>query len=323
MTATWKGWIVALVVAPAFVLGASATVSPAPADSAPTTSASQVRSWYRTIVTDLSPLQADLLAGLNAAQSWQQGSESGATARRALTRAIPTLEAVEHNVASLAPLSGYAGVRSDYAAAVELYLESFRVEQAATELPTGPLVTQLQRSYQRIRELGDVTFDQGTAQLAPDLGSTVAGADTAAAAHIPVWSTVALAPGEPLVSSWPDTTTAAPGTQSMSGWSAAVARSDLPTQSSVRRALIRKAPTSASLARLADALVRAETAVSAIAPPAGSTQTAQLLRLGLLVDAEAALAAEARVQSRSASSGALGQIASALQSIGATLRTAA
>jgi hypothetical protein len=41
------------------------------------------------------------------------------------------------------------------------------------------------------------------------------------------------------------------------------------------------------------------------------------------VDAEAALAAEARVQSRSASSGALGQIASALQSIGATLRTAA
>ena len=74
---------------------------------------------------------------------------------------------------------------------------------------------------------------------------------------------------------------------------------------------------------LADALVRAETAVSAIAPPAGSTQTAQLLRLGLLVDAEAALADEARVQSRSAPSGALGQIAAALQSIGATLRTAA
>ena len=221
MTATWKRWVVALVVAPAFVLGASATVSSAPADSAPTTSASQVRSWYQTIVTDLSPLQADLLAGLNAAQSWQRGSESGATARRALTRAIPTLEAVEHKVASLAPLSGHPGVRSDYAAAVELYLESFRVEQAATELPTGPLVAQLQRSYQRIRELGDVTFDQGTAQLAPDLGSTVAGADTAAAAHIPVWSTVGLAPGEPLVSSWPDTTTAAAGSQSMSGWSAA------------------------------------------------------------------------------------------------------
>ncbi len=221
MTATWKRWVVALVVAPAFVLGASATVSSAPADSAPTTSASQVRSWYQTIVTDLSPLQADLLAGLNAAQSWQRGSESGATARRALTRAIPTLEAVEHKVASLAPLSGHPGVRSDYAAAVELYLESFRVEQAATELPTGPLVAQLQRSYQRIRELGDVTFDQGTAQLAPDLGSTVAGADTAAAAHVPVWSTVGLAPGEPLVSSWPDTTIAAAGSQSMSGWSAA------------------------------------------------------------------------------------------------------
>ncbi len=91
----------------------------------------------------------------------------------------------------------------------------------------------------------------------------------------------------------------------------------------MRGTLNRRSASSASLAALAVALVRAETAVGSIAPPAGSPQSSQLLRLGLLVDAEAALADEARVQSRSTPSGALGQIAAALQSIGATLRTAA
>jgi hypothetical protein len=323
VTPSWKGWVVAFAVVPAFVLGATTTVSSAPATAAPTASASQVEGWYQKVLTDLSPLQTNLVGSLQAAQSWQQGSESAAAARRQLTRALPTLEAVVHSVASLAPLPGYAGVRSDYVDAVELYLEAFHLEQAATNVSNRPLVRQLQLSYQRIRELGDVTFDQGTALLAPDLGATVAGADTAAASHIPVWSTVGLAPGLPLVSSWPDTTTAAVGTQSMSDWSSAVARADLPAQSSVARALTRKAPTSAALAGLAGALVRAETSVSAIAPPAGSPQASQLLRLGLLADAEAVLAEEARVLSSSASSSALGQVAPALESIGSDLRTGA
>ena len=323
MTPTWKRWVLSLAVVPTLVLGATVLSTTVPTASASTPTASEAQGWYHQVVTDLAPLQTSLVAGLQAAQSWQQGSESGSAARRAFSRALPTLEAVEQNVASMSSLPGYAGVHSDYVAAVGLYLEAFRLEQAATGLPNGPLVTQFQHSYQRVRELGDVTFDQGTAQLAPYLGSTVAGVDAAAASKIPVWSTVGLAPGEPLVSSWPDTTRPAAGTQSMSGWSAALAHSDLPTQVSVRGALTRKSASSASLAALAVALVRAESAVGAIAPPDGSPQSSQLLRLGLLVDAEAVLADEARVQSRSSPSGAIAHVAAALQSIGATLRAAA
>ena len=178
------------------------------------------QAWYRHVVNDLHPLQSTLLGALDAASGWATGSESATKARREFERDLPTLERVHHALEKLAPLQGHTSARDDYVAAIGLYVASLQMDEAATEEPSGALQEQLQHSYQRIRSLGDIVFDQGTAELAPELGSGLAGPDVAAATHVPDWSSDGLAPAPPLAPLWHLGGTPAGGSQPKGEWAA-------------------------------------------------------------------------------------------------------
>ena len=162
----------------------------------------------------------------------------------------------------------------------------------------APLVTQLQRSFERIRELGDITFDQGTAEFgraARALRSPVPRSPRPPVC--PIGRRSGWPRAQPLVSAWKGTTAHPSGVQSTAAWVAAVGRSGAPAQATLRRAVVDR--TSArQRTDLVGAVDRAEVSLSSVPGPRGQPQASDLLRLGLLVDAEALLAAEASGLSR-------------------------
>jgi hypothetical protein len=292
---------------------------PAATVAAAAPSAHEAQAWYRHVLNDLHPLQSTLPAVLDAATSWAGGSESAGAARQEFARDVPVLWRVERRLQSLPALEGHTSARNDFASGIDLYAEAVAVDEAATDVPPGALQEQLQYSYERIRQLGDIVFDQGTAELAPLLGPGLAGADVAAAGHVPDWSAAGLAPGAPLASAWRASGSPATGTQPKPSWAAEVGMDGAPAQARVRAALVGH-PRPAALAAMASALNAAEVDLGSIAVPALDPQAANRQRLGLLVDVDALLDAEAGRLSNGAPARALARAGSDLGSVGGALR---
>ena len=288
-----------------------------PAESA----ARGAQDWYQQVLTALRPLDASLVGGLEAASRWQAGTERASALEESLGTDVTDLRKAVRNLAAQSPLPGHAGALTDYRAAVGLYLQAFLLEGTAARLAPSRLVRQLQRSFERIRLLGDATFDLGTTGLAPLLGSSIAGVDVQADRHLPDWSAQGLAPGQPLESSWTGTAREPSGTQSLSAWTAA-AEATGPSPGTVGVQVDRRTTTAPELAGLALRLQQAEEHFDSVPPPSGAPGASVQLRLGLLIDAEAALAAEAGHVAGAAPSASLEQVAVSLVSIGNGLRVA-
>jgi len=299
------------------VVVAGAVLWPGAAGAATPSNAAQA--WYRQVVNDLHPLQSTLLGALHAESAWASGSESAAMARREFARDLPKLERVHRALQDLAPPQGHASARNDSVAAIGLYVASLQVEEAATEEPGGTLQAQLQHSAERLRRLGDIVFDQGTAELAPELGATLAGPDVAAASHVPDWSSDGLAPAPPLASSWPPAGALAPGSQPKAEWESEVAMDGAPAHFAVRAAAAGHSRQS-KLGPMVVALGAAVAYVGSVPVTAGEPLTANRLRLGLLVDAEALMSEEAAHLSHGAPARALAASAVGVGAIGGTLR---
>jgi len=296
---------------------AGAAIWPGTAISGATSKPAQA--WYQHVVADLHALHSPLLGALNAASGWANGSESATKARKEFERDLPILERVHRALQGVVPLQGHTSARDDYVAAIGLYVASLQVAEAATEAPSGALQAQLQHSYQRMRGLGDIVFDQGTAELAPELGPALAGADVASASHVPDWSSDGLAPGPPLASRWHPAGAAVSGSQPKGEWAAQVAADGAPTQSAVRAAVTRHAH-SMNLGAMVVALGAADAYVGSVPGTSGDTLATNRLRLGLLVDAEALMSEEAAQLNNGAPARTLSAVAVSLGSIGGRLR---
>ncbi|HEX3796876.1 MAG TPA: hypothetical protein VHV57_20445 [Acidimicrobiales bacterium] len=308
---------------PAVIVACGALcLSGGPVLAAEPTSSATAQSWYESVESDLSPLQSTLVSGLQVASSWQAGHVSAAKVRRKITLDLPSIETALATVSGLAPLPGYTEAKQNIVDGLTLYVQSFSVIRAATLVRSAALVTQLQRASARIRELGDVSFDEGTAEIAPLLGPALVGDDVHAAMQIPNWSAQRLAPGEPLIGHWTGTSAQPAMTQSAATWSTAIARSGAPRQTSVRGAVLGATRgRTAHLAELAAAVDRAEVALSGVPGLDGYPQASALLRLALLVDAEALLVKEASVLSHATPAAELSKISGALVSVGGSLRS--
>ena len=162
-------------------------------------------------------------------------------------------------------------------------------------------------------------FDQGTAELAPLIGPTLAGDDVTVASHVPDWTSAGLAPQPPLASSWPDDAAGSSRSQPKAAWLSEVEMDGAPTQASVT-AVVGKRPRPSQLAQMAGALGRADAYVSSIPAPTGDARRADRLRLGLLVDAEAVMAGEAAHLSDGTAAHAMSDAATSLAVIGGRLR---
>lgn len=293
-----------------------------PASAAmPTISAAAAQTWFQSVSADLSPLQSSLISGLRVESSWQIGHETPIKVRRQMDLDLPVFKSALAGVSHLAPLPGFPEAKANVVDGVSLYVESFSVIRAATFVRSTPMVKQLQRASTRIRELGDVTFDQGAAELAALLGPGLAGDDVQAATQIPDWSAEGLAPGAPLISHWKGTPNQPSLTQSATAWAVAIKRSGVPSQNSIGDAASGTSPVSKTLlAHLANELDRAEVILSGSPGLTGYPQASALLRLSLLIDAEAVLARDAGAQCRSTPANVLTDVASVLASVGGSMR---
>lgn len=303
----------------ALALAIGFTVPTQRASASTTTTSAAARQWYQQVLATLGPLSSSLPAGVQAVGKWEKGKESVRATGRQITRTLSGLNRAQHGLTDLPVLAGYATVRREYIDAIGLYINAFHLAAAATLLPKGQLVGQVQRSFERVRELGDLTFDQGTATLAPLLGPSLAGSDVAAATRVPDWLALKLAPGAPLLADWVGTTVQPTGTQPLAGWLQAVQKANLPSEATLQTAV--HARRRATLQRLVTALDYAEVALCPVPPPATNAQASALLRLGLLVDADGLLAAESASLSRGAPARSFLAAADALRSIGVELRT--
>jgi hypothetical protein len=311
---------------PALMLaGAMATaLSGAPAAASVRPSAQQdqaARTWYQQVIRRVQPLGTSLVSGLQAASEWQSGQESGTAAGQTIASDVTALRGTLRNLNRQQPLKGHPGALVAYRASVSLYLQAFLLEAAATQLAPGPLVSQLERSFTRVRQLGDVTFDVGTTELAPLLGSALSGPDVRAAHTLPNWSVEDLAPGQPLESSWVGTAGLPLSGASPKSWAAAVRDDGAPTQSAVHVAVGLHGAGTQQLAALAQTLQRAELRLNSVTGPKGDAEAPAVQQLGLLVDTEAALATEASRLTGTVPDRALGGVGSSLAAIGGALRT--
>jgi hypothetical protein len=297
-------------------------VTAIPASAAAPTSPAAAQTWFQSVSAELSPLQSSLIGGLQAESSWQIGHETSVKVRRQMDLDLPVLKSALADLSDLAPLPGFPEAKANFVDGVSLYVQSFSVIRAATFVRSAPMVKQLQRASTRIRELGDVTFDQGTAEIADLLGSSgLAGDDVQAATQIPDWSAEGLAPAAPLISQWKGTPSQPTRNQSATAWAVAIKRSGAPSQGSIGDAVSgRSSVSKALLARLANELDRAEVFLSGSPGLTGYPQASALLRLALLVDAEAALARDAATQCQSTPAKVLNGAASVLAWVGGTMR---
>jgi hypothetical protein len=124
------------------------------------------------------------------------------------------------------------------------------------------------------------------------------------------------------VTHWSGTTAQPSGSQSPSAWADAVQQAGAPSQTAVRSAAAARHPNASKCRALAMTLNQAEVRLSSVPGPTTNPAASSVLRLGLLVDAEALLSAEASDSSASGPASTLRGIARSLLATGAPLRAA-
>ena len=258
---------------------------------------SQAQRWYRAALGDLGALQVSLPSVIQAAGSWRNGQQPAEQVAVDIQSIIPVLNTVVTKLQKLATARAEAVAQADYVGSIELYMQALQLEDAATQIQAPSLVRQLQLSFERIRQLGDHLYDLGTAQIAPLLGREASQPDMVQAAIVPDWVSSGLAPGSPLEKgrpAWQNNAVGpfqAPANEPLSTWAASVRRIAIPSPAEVHMAVSRGDATVAGA--VADSLESAAVNIGRLPSPEGNALAEARIRIGLLLDAEGAYAAEA------------------------------
>ena len=311
--------------------------TPAAAASPPTTGASsapvttvpltpqqkQAEDWSTQVTRDFAPLAEALQPLLLDVKPWEEHATptAAATVAADVTRFLPDFQSARQALARQAALSLAPQALADYRSAADLYTESIRLTGAAAGQPQGPLELQIQLSSDRVRELADRVFDQASVVLQPftPVAPPAPGVTIIKPLDVPVWAEVGLAAGPPLDVATP----AAPRTyyqstrpqESLAAWRSQVSALALPSAGEEADAI--RTGTAADLRSVSDRFSAAEAALTADPDPSNGRVTGTRLRLGLLVDAEAARTAEEAVLlGSSAAAPPLRQVSAALAVIG-------
>jgi hypothetical protein len=273
---------------------------PVAGEPVPTTSATPAAAqvWRDAAVADLRPLTGlvvNLGQGVNA---WRSGTTSAHDAAAALDRFEVSLLAAQTAIDNRAPLAEAPRAVVDLRLTADLYLAAVRVARVATAQPDGALQDQLVLQFSRLRNLGDRAFDQANAELEPLLGAPreVEGVTIVRAPEVPDWVDMKLAAGPPLAT--PPSPVGTPRvyqsirpTESAQDWIAHVRTLGIP--SSAEQAAALRSGSVPQLGQLATLLTSASNDLFGSPDPRGERLIATRVQLGLLIDAEAARAAEA------------------------------
>ena len=272
-------------------------------------------------LADLRPLTGlvvNLGQGLTA---WRTGKTSAKDMGAALDRFDLALVDAQTAIDRRAPLPAAPRAVVDLRLTADLYLAAVRVGRAATEQPAGALRDQLVLQFFRLRNLGDRVFDQSDAELAPLLGAPreVEGVTIVRAPEVPDWVSIKLAAGPPLATAplsvgSPRAYQSIRPTESVQDWVARTRALAIPSGAEEAAAL--RAGSLQQLGQLADRLTSASANLYGGPDPRGERLVSTRVQLGLLIDAEAARAAQSARLVKGTSRTRLGAVAYALAGAG-------
>jgi hypothetical protein len=274
----------------------------------------ETQSWSAQIAKDYSYLDSRIEQLLEVFGKWSATNTSSSNVNSAINEAFPQFVQTLHALAVQAPLRWSRTALMDYRAAAELYLEAARVEASATQLSTSPLQKQLQNSESRIRQLGDRIYDQAGAALAPYLPAPpkVPGVTVVTLPPVPNWIQANLLPGPPLDRRGGPTFARS---IAASSWRDAVKNASIPSAFTETAAI--RLGDERELRTVSDEFLFAASYMSKAPNPPGGVVVLVNVRLALLVDSEAARAAEsAQLTSAPVARSDLKSVAEALAVIG-------
>lgn len=225
---------------------------------------------------------------VDAARHWQDGTTSADDFKTLLSQRHNQFVDIKARLATLRDYPFDKRVKGIYVDSAQLYLETVNVYQAMLPMPAGDMRTQYDLLAKRIRALADRVFDRGHALVQPKLGEKDnPDVDIRLPEEVPNWVAEGLAPGPPLDDPPPPAATdpqlrqATRPEQSRDGWLSAVGALDLPP------------PSLDNPQATARALVAAVEKLRTTPDPKGDREESARIRLSLLVDADAARAAQA------------------------------
>jgi len=309
-----KGAIAAVVAVVAVVVGLIWLARPR--DSGP-----DPKAWEQKASAAFKPLVGDVPDLVQGARDWQSGQRSTEDFTQEVDRAVADFGRSRKQVAALgeSPKNKTAGEL--YTHSAQLYEQVGRIYQVMVATEPGDVRTQLDLLARRVRELADRVFDRGHAALAPYLDEQQPpDVEVRAPEEVPLWPDEGLAAGPPLdaqpapPASSPPLRQATRPQESETAWASAVRAARIPTAAALTAAI--RARDAAPLGDLARRYVAAAEALRARPDPKGQRDRSAILRLGLLVDADAARAAQAATLLQGPPQTGLDSVASNVASVG-------
>jgi hypothetical protein len=254
--------------------------------------------WQPKATAAFRPTTAALGGFVTDTQHWAAGTLPDGEFRAHAQAALGSFVASRDAAAALPPFSVAPQAKDLYRQAALLYEQSARVELAATVSPPGALRVQERVLGQRLRELADRVFDRGGALVVAALHQPAnPNLVINLPEEVPIWPAEGLAAGPPLDSATPGPVGVPPqhqptrATQPRAEWRSVVAALPIPSAAEVAGA-IGSGPAD-DLAVLARRLTAAAESLRTTPDPVGDREGATVVRLGLLVGAEACRAAQA------------------------------
>lgn len=325
--------LVALVATAALAVGGGGGGS-SPTTNRPTTSTDptstepssrEAAAWDARVREAFGPFVAELPQLLESLRGWRQGTITSDELDRRLHQHLAAALDSQRRVAGLEPLPATPEALELYRASVALTVLSVQAHAAALAL-TGDLAAQVDVLGQRLRLLADRVFDRGYAVVevmlpGPHLfGDQSGDVDLRLPEDVPRWPAEGLAPGPPLdvgapappEGSAPPLREARRPVQGRSGWVATIGAVGPPSVGDVRAAV--GEGDAGPLADLSRRLVVAAELLRAAPDPdaPGGREESARVRLGLLVLADAARAAQAAALSGGAGADELRSLAGRL-----------
>lgn len=258
------------------------------------------QAWETQVSGSFSRLVSDVPDLAKGAREWLSGERSTEQFKLELDSYLGDFTAGRDQLASIEPFPKAPEAAPLYRASANLYVESLRVYEVAVTTVPGDGRGQLDLLARRVRELADRIFDRGRAAMAPFLREqTSPDVQINLPEEVPEWAPEGLAAAPPLDDPPPPRADSPPLRQPhrpeepLSRWEDAVRGLGLPSQDHLGAAI--DTGSADELRGIARAFTAAAEKLRSEPDPQGKREMSAVARLSLLVDAEAARAAQAGV----------------------------
>ena len=290
-----------------------------PKDSGP-----DPKAWDKKASAAFKPLVGDVPDLVQGAREWQAGQRSTEDFTQQVNTAVADFARSAEQVSALPASPKNKAAGRLYVHSAELYEQVGRIYKVMVATDPGDVRTQLDLLARRVRELADRVFDRGHAALAPYLDEPQSpDVQVQTPEEVPLWPDEGLAAGPPLDAVPPPPAASPPlrqpsrPEQGAAAWAHDVNAAGITPYDDLLRKI--GPPTGNDLGVLARGYIDSAEVLRSKPDPKGQRDRSAVLRLALLVDADAARAAQAGTFLQGSSQQSLDAIATSLARVGKSL----